>query len=79
MVWLPNSRVEAHVDAQVALRSHTVNTPQGKIRRNQRDLVVLQQIVTPNETQLILLWKFHYAEVQEFLILLTDSYLELTV
>jgi len=51
MVWLPNSRVEAHVDARVAPRSYNVNTPQGQIRRNQRDLVVLPQTVTPNETR----------------------------
>jgi len=31
MVWLPSSRVEVQVDTQVAPRSYTVNTPQGKI------------------------------------------------
>ena len=41
LVWLPSSRVEAQVDTQVAPRSYTVNTPQGQIRRNRRDLVEL--------------------------------------
>ena len=41
MVWLPGSRVEAQVETQVAPRSYTVNTPQGQLRRNQRDLIEL--------------------------------------
>ena len=43
LVWLPNSRVEARVEEQVAPRSYSVNTPQGQVRRNRRDIIDLPQ------------------------------------
>ena len=43
LVWLPNSETEAHVEEQVATieRSYTVNTTQGQVRQNRRDLIEL--------------------------------------
>ena len=41
LVWLPDSRVEARVEGEVAPRSYTVSTPQGHTRRNRRDLIPL--------------------------------------
>ena len=43
LIWLSHSNVEAHVEEQVAPRSYSVNTPQGQIRRNRRDLIELLQ------------------------------------
>ena len=43
LVWLPNSNIEAHVEEQVAPRFYSVNTPQGPVRRNRRDLIELPQ------------------------------------
>ena len=43
LVWLPSSRVETRVEEQVAPRSYSVNTPQGQVRRNRRDIIDLPQ------------------------------------
>ena len=51
LVWLPNSETEAHVEEQVAPRSYTVNTPQGQVRRNRRDLIELPlSTASPDES-----------------------------
>ena len=39
LVWLPGSRVEAHLEGEVAPRSYTVSTPQGHARYNRYDLI----------------------------------------
>jgi len=53
LVWLPDSRVEAHVEEQVAPRSYTVSTPHGQARRNRRDLIPLPtQSTTPAKVPL---------------------------
>lgn len=48
LVWLPESGVTANVGEQVAPRSYLVNTPQGQIRRNRRNLILIPN--TPNTT-----------------------------
>ena len=50
LIWLPHSNTEAHVEEQVAPRSYSVNTPQGQIRRNRRDIIKLPQS-TPSSNQ----------------------------
>ena len=51
LVWLPNSRVQTHVEEQFVPRSYSVNiTPQGQVRRNQRDLIELSQNSKVTET-----------------------------
>ena len=50
LVWLPDTRVEAQVDEQVAPRSYTVSTSRGQTRRNRRDLIpLLTQSITPTQ------------------------------
>ena len=39
LVWLPESSVTVNVGEQVDPRPYLVNTPQGQVRRNRRDLI----------------------------------------
>ena len=52
LVWLLNSETEAHVEEQVTpiARSYTVNTPQGQVRQNRRDLIELPPCTSPDES-----------------------------
>jgi len=57
LVWLPESGVTANVEEQVAPRSYLVNTLQGQVRRNSRDLIripnSLNTLIATNPSPLV--------------------------
>ena len=83
LVWVPDARVEARIEEQVAPRSYTFNTPGGQTRRNRRDLIPLPtEPATPTEELLetrsivlkgaVMLLMNLYVGVADYLILRTD-------